>query len=71
VLFDEFLGGFGEELEHVLVDVFEVADDLSRRCLDHVFRLRNADSFELDASLVFDLLDQIDGLLGVEGDAGA
>jgi hypothetical protein len=71
LLVDQDLGEVLEQVEDILVDVLKVLKDTSCGSLDNILWLWHSDSLELDSSLILDLLNELIGLLCVEGNASS
>ena len=71
MLIYQHLGKILEEVDHVVVHVVQVLKDATGRCFDYFLWLWHTYSLELDACLALNLLDQLVGFLGIEGDASS
>ncbi len=69
MLVDQILSGLLEQREYISVNILKVVQDISGRGADDVFWLRDSNSNQLHTGGALDILNQILGLLSVEGDA--
>lgn len=71
VLIDQYFCNILKQRENIFVHILKVFKNTFGRSFDDVFRLRHTNSFESNSCLIFNFLNELVSLFGVESNASS